>query len=247
MVLKVKKKRYYFYIIKILLRYYWYSLCCLLALKKKSETCRWEVTSCLWFFFFSPTDISFELVPAAVGLITSQLYGRAPYGKRHCVSSLCAVVRQAGSWGSLKASTVSFLWLAWMARWWKMEITSGPTARARFCPWEPHLFKKDILCHGAQADFCAHFYEYLREREREKKKGVWILFRIQSKNSLFQMLLHSLTASRCSEVSWMFFSSLLYRDLPQGRQEICIHPVVSYNSQSHIVLTHLTFYVSASI
>lgn len=32
-----------------------------------------------------------------------------------------------------------------MGRWWKTEITSGPTAPARFCPWEPHLFKKRLF------------------------------------------------------------------------------------------------------
>lgn len=126
-----------------------------------------------------------------MGLIILQLHGHAPYGKHHCVSSLCGVVRQAGSWHSPQASTVSFLWLAWMVRWWKMEITSGPTAPARFCPWEPHLFKKRLFyVMGPGLIFCVHFYAYLG-------KWVWILSEYKAKT----------VCSRCYFTALQFESS----------------------------------------
>lgn len=53
----------------------------------------------LFGLFSLATDVSAEPVQAAMALIILQLRGHASYGKRHCVSSLCGVVRQAGSWG----------------------------------------------------------------------------------------------------------------------------------------------------
>lgn len=176
-------------------------------LKRKILTLRWVLTSCLGFFLWRLMSVPSRCRQPWRWLSCS--FVATLRTENVTVSLLCVAL-----WGRRGpgASTVSFLWLAWMVHWWKMEITSGPTAPARFCPWEPHLFKKDFLCHGARADFCAHFYVYLGG-----KKWVWILFTIQSKNSLYQMLLHSLTAGRCSEalcLGCFFFFFFLYRDFP---------------------------------
>lgn len=166
--------------------------------------------------------------------------------KHHCVSSLCGVARQAGSWHGLQTSTVSFLWSAWMVHWWKMEITSGPTVLVRFCSWEPHLLKMCFLCLVAQTDFCANFYANLGKCIciLSGYKATWSFQALFYSHSLAQWLRRGKELGTYTYAFAVFFDQIHLKDILKWN--ICIPLLPSYNSQSHIVLTLVTFYVSVT-
>lgn len=159
---------------------------------------------------------------AAMGFIILQLHGHAPYGKHHCVSSLCGVSRQAGSWRRLDFHCELFM-VSLNGALMKNRDRFRPPVLVRFYSWEPHILRKLFLCLVTKQIFepiSMINWESVSVFFKDTKQTVYSRYYYFQTVSFWNVI--AVRNSESLHMCWLFFDLTCLKDV--WRWNICIHP-----------------------